>query len=431
MATFASILFVVLFGVMLIVIALGGIAAIGTFAVTAVWSLVSGDRVPLSYNLRNLVVRKKTTVAAGIGVAFVVLVLAAALMLSAGVQETMGASGNTDVAMVIRKGADSEMASSIDSVSVGMIMAAPGGKKDSKGAPLGVGEVVIVISKEKVGGEGMSNLMVRGVPDNVMAFRPEIRIVDGRPAKPGTDEAIVGARVRGRFAGIELGQTFELRKGRNATVVGVFEAAGASYESEAWLDVDTLRSTFGREGVVSSVRVKLDSASAYDGFNAFVTQDKQLGFEAMRETEYYAKQSQATAMLISYLGALIAFLFSLAAMIGATITMYSSVSERQREIGTLRALGFSRRAILFGSQMESFVLAMAGGAVGLLGAMALGSVKVSMINFQTWSELVFRFHATPGVLVKSLLGAAVMGLLGGFLPAVRAATISAIKAMRD
>lgn len=431
MTLVATVIVVVLFVLLLAALLLGGIAAVLTFGVTSVWSLVSGESVPLTYNLRNLVVRRSTTLAAGGGVAFVVLVLAAALMLAEGVRETMGATGRSDVAVVLRKGSDGELASGLETPQVGLILAAPGVKKDAKGAPVGVGEVVVVISKEKIGAEGLSNLMVRGVPDNALAFRPEIRIADGRPPRPGTDEALVGARIRGRFVGVDLGQKLELRKGRSVTVVGVLEAAGSSYESEVWVDVDTLRASFGREGTVSSVRVQLESPASYDGFEAYVTQDKQLGFEAMREVDYLRKQSQATADLIGILGNVIAFLFSLAAMIGATITMYSSVAERQREIGTLRALGFSRRAILFGFQTEALVLALAGGSVGLLGSLALGRVKVSMINFQTFSELVFRFHATPRVLGLALLGATLMGLLGGFLPAVRAARISALAAMRD
>ena len=431
MTLLATALVVVLFALLVTALLVGGVAAVLTFLVTSVWTLLAGESVPLAYNLRNLLVRRNTTLAAGGGVAFVVLVLSAALMLAEGVRETMGASGRRDVAMVLRKGSDAEMASGLEIPQLSLVLAAPGVQKDAQGAALGVGEVVVVIAREKIGASGMSNLMVRGVPANGVAFRPEIRVVEGRPPRPGTDEAMIGARLRGRFAGVELGKSIELRKGRNASVVGVFEAAGSSYESEVWVDVDTLRAAFGREGTVSSVRVKLESPAAYDGFAAYVEQDKQLGFEAQREVDYYRKQSQATAELITVLGNIIAFLFSLAAMIGATITMYSSVSERQREIGTLRALGFSRRAILFGFQTESLVLALLGGAVGLLGSLGLGAVKISMINFQTWSELVFRFHATPRVLLLAVGGAALMGLLGGFLPAVRAARVSALTAMRE
>ena len=431
MAQIGVVLIVVLFILLTLALVLGAAAAVITFVITALWTLVSGDSVPIAYNLRNLLVRRTTSLAAGGGIGVVVWVLANALMVKAGVQETMGSSGNPDVAMVVRKGADNEMSSTIETPSIGLIMAGPGVKKDDKGAPMGVAESVVVISKEKVGSEGLSNLMVRGVPDNVLTFRPEVRIIDGRPPKPGSDEAVAGRAIRGRFAGIDLGQTFELRKNRAAKIVGIFDAGGASYESEVWMDIDMLRSAFGRDGTVNSVRVKLDSPSAYDGFAAYVQQDKQLGFESARELDYYRKQSQATADLLSTLGNIIAFLFSLAAMIGATITMYSSVSERQREIGTLRALGFSRRAILFGFQLESLVLALVGGLVGMLVSLSSSFIKLSMVNFNTWSELVFRLRPTPALLVASLIGAAVMGLLGGFLPAVRAARISAVKAMRD
>src|SRR5262249_2708019 len=158
--------------------------------VSTVWTLISGDSVPLAYNLRNLLVRKTTSIAAGGGIGIVVWVLANALMVKAGVHETMGSSGSKDVAMVVRKGADSEMASTIETPSIGLIMAGPGVKKDDKGAPLGVAEVVMVIAKEKQGSEGLSNVMIRGVPDNVLAMRPEVRVTEGRPPRPGSDEAM-------------------------------------------------------------------------------------------------------------------------------------------------------------------------------------------------------------------------------------------------
>ncbi|HEX2568569.1 MAG TPA: ABC transporter permease, partial [Polyangia bacterium] len=195
-------------------------------------------------------------------------------------------------------------------------------------------------------------------------------------------------------------------------------------------DRDTLRAAFGREGVVSSVRVRLQSPALYDAFEAFVEKDKQLGLEAFRETEYYNKQSEGMAKFVVVLGQMIAMFFSIGAMIGAMITMHASVADREREIGTLRALGFSRAGILFSFLLESLMLAVAGGAVGALASMVMGFVRFSMINFQSWSEMVFTFEPHPRIVLSALINAAMMGLFGGFLPAVRAARVSPVRAMR-
>jgi putative ABC transport system permease protein len=385
--------------------------------------------IPLKYNLRSLVVRAKTTIATALGIGLVVFVLAASLMLSAGVKRTLGNAGRPDIAIVLRKGSDSELASGIEDPQVGLVKAMPGIKTDGE-APIGLGEVVIVIALEKLGASGVTNVQLRGTTEAARKLRPNVRVVDGRLPTPGSDEVMIGARIRGRFRGLELGQKFELKKNRPATVVGVFEDAGSAHESEVWVDLDTMRSTFGREGVVSSVRVLLESPAAFDAFQAAVEQDKRLGLSAQRETAFYEKQSEGTAKFITVIGALIAFFFSLGAMIGAMNTMYASIANRQREIGTLRALGFSRLSILTAFLIEGVLLSLVGGLFGILGSLAMGTVKFSMMNFASWSEMVFSFDPTPEVLTTALIAALAMGLFGGFLPAVRAARVSALAAMR-
>ncbi len=388
--------------------------------------------IPLRYNLRNLTVRKTTTFATGIGIALVVFVLATALMLSAGVRRTLGKSGRPDVAIVLRKGSNAELASGIDEPNVGLIFSAPGVARDRNGRAEGVGEVVVVLAIEKLGGEqgGVSNVLLRGVPDNVLSFRPSARFVAGRPARPGTDEAVVGARLRGRFRGLELGQTVEIRRNRPLTVVGVFEDGGSSFDSELWADLDTVRSAFGRQGGVSSVRVRLDAPRRFDAFRAAVEQDQRLGLEASREPDHYEKQSEGTSMMITGLGVGITVFFSIGAIIGAMITMYTAVANRKREVGVLRALGFSRLAILTAFLLESSALAVAGGLVGTAASLGMGFVTFSMINFASWSEVTFSFTPTAGILVWSVVAGAAMGLLGGFFPAVRASRVSPIEAMR-
>ena len=387
--------------------------------------------IPIVYNIRSLTVRKTTTIAAGLGVALVAFVFSTAVMLSKGIQRTLSKSGSADVAVVLRKGSDVELSSSVEDPQVGLVLAGPGVKKDDSGAPIGVSEVVVVIALDKLGTDGgVSNVQVRGVPDNVLKLRSSVRVVAGRQPRPGTDEGMVGKSILGRFRGLDIGQSFELRKGRSVRVVGAFDDDGSSFESEVWCDRDTLRAAFGREGVVSSVRVRLQSPALYDAFEAFVEKDKQLGLEAFREPEYYNKQSEGMAKFVVVLGQMIAMFFSIGAMIGAMITMHASVADREREIGTLRALGFSRVGILFSFLLESLMLAVAGGAVGALASMVMGFVRFSMINFQSWSEMVFTFEPHPRIVMSALINAAMMGLFGGFLPAIRAARVSPVRAMR-
>lgn len=386
--------------------------------------------IPLSYNIRNLRVRRATTLATALGVALVVFVLAAALMLAAGIERTMAASGDPSTAIVLRKGSDAELSSAIEDKLVGIITAAPGVGKNAEGAPNSVAELVIVMYMDKVDGSGSSNVLLRGVSDNVLEFRPEVKLVEGRAPKPGTDEIMVGKAVAGRFENLELGKTIELRKNRPAQVVGVFEADGSSFESEVWGDLYVVRGAFGRDGVVSSVRVRLADAAVFDGFEAAVEQDQRLQLDAKLETDFYKEQSEGTAMFLGAIGVVITVFFSVGAMIGATITMYGAVSQRASELGVLRAIGFSRTAVMASFLFESVLLALLGGLIGAGASLLLGMVEFSLLNFTTFSEIVFKFQPTPGIVVAALVCGGVMGVIGGFLPAIRASRVSPIEAMR-
>jgi putative ABC transport system permease protein len=387
--------------------------------------------VPLNYNLRSLVVRKTTSLAAAAGIALVVFVLASSLMLSKGIRKTLASSGAPDRAIVLRKGADTELASNIDTPTVSLITAAPGVKRDAQGNAIATSEIVVVLAMDKLGVEGqISNVQVRGVQPMSYTLRKEVKIIEGRPAQPGTDEAVIGKGMAGRFRGLNLGESFDLKKNRPVKVVGIMDAGGTAFDSEIWVDIETLRSSFGRDGIVSSVMVLLYSAAAYDGFDATIEHDKRLGLEAFVEEEYYKKQSEGTAIFITAIGILIAFFFSLGAMIGATITMYAAVSQRSKEIGTLRALGFSRFAIMTSFVFEAVVLAFGGGIVGAFASIGMGAVKFSMMNFATWQEISFSFDPDPALIATSLVMGAVMGFFGGLLPAIRAARMSPLQAMR-
>lgn len=386
--------------------------------------------IPLAYNIRNLGVRKTTTVAAASGIALVVFVFAAVLMLSNGLQQTLGRTGHADGAIVLRKGSQAELESGVEDAEVGTVLASPEVARDASGQALGSGEVVVVVLLERLGGSGVSNVVVRGVTERARALRPEFTLREGREPKPGTSEVMVGRAISGRFEGLALGDSFELRKNRPVTVVGVFEDGGSSAESEAWGDIDYVRSSMGREGMVSSIRVKLTSEAKFDAFRANVEQGRQLGLLTMRETEFYEKQSEGLALFLSALGLIITVFFSFGAMIGAMVTMYASVAARTKEIGTLRALGFSKLAIVASFLLESVLLALVGGVIGAAGSLAMGLVTFSMLNFKNWSEIVFRFEPTPEIVGGSLLVAVLMGLIGGIAPAMRAAFTNPIEAMR-
>ncbi len=377
------------------------------------------------------IVRKTTTVAAAFGLALVVFVFASASaqMLGNGIKKTLGRSASPENAIVLRKGSSSEMESGIEEQQVNLVLAQAQQVGASKEPP-GVGEVLVVILLDKLGISGVSNVTVRGVTERAFDFRRTVKITEGRAAKPGADEVVVGAGITSRFKGLGIGQSFELKKNRLVKVVGVFADDGSSFESEVWADINSVRTAFGREGNVSSIRVRLDAASKFDAFKALIEQNRQLGLSAQREADYYEKQSEATATFLTIMGTMIAVLFGLGAMIGATITMNAQVANRQREIGTLRALGFSRRGILVSFLLESVVLSLIGGGVGAIAALCLKFVKITMLNAGTWAEIVFSFEPTPEIILRSVLLAAVMGIFGGFLPAIRAARISPIEAMR-
>jgi putative ABC transport system permease protein len=384
--------------------------------------------VPVRYNVRSLIVRKITTLATAGGIALVVFVFAAAQMLGEGAQRAMVSSGRPDNVIVLRKGSDAELPSGI-----GNDFKKLGDRPEvAQVAGVGaIGEIVIVITAERADGSGgISNVLVRGTTAEGIAFRPEVKIVSGRAPKPGTNEVIVGKAISGRFKGVGPGQRFEIRRNRPLEVVGVFTAAGSSYESEVWGDLDVIRKYLGRESVVSSVRIRLTDPSKFEAYRMAVEGDKNFSVKATREHDYFQKQSEGLSGFLTGFGMVIAILFSIAAMLGAAITMNGAVANRSKEIGTLRALGFSRRSILVSFVLEAVGLALAGGVVGLVFVMLLSLVSFPVMNFQTFSEIVIGFHASPQIVVSALIFSVIMGLLGGLIPAIRASRVSPVEAMR-
>jgi putative ABC transport system permease protein len=350
-------------------------------------------------------------------------------MLLQGVQRALVAPGAADVAVVLAQGAGSELESSIDSEVAALVRAQPGVRADGKGAPLAIAELVLVSALPRRDAEGLTNVALRGVTEGSWGFRPRLKVVEGRAPKAGSREAALGRKLVGRLQGLELNRPFELRPGQALDVVGVFEDGGSLNESEVWADIDVLRVAFGREGIASSVRARLDSPAALDPFRAAVEHDKRLGLTAWREPDFLEALSAGVTPLVLGVGLFVSLFFGLAATLGAMVTMHGAVAARSREIGVLRALGFTRGHVLAAFLFETMALTLAGGALGTAAAMLLTFVKFSLLS-TNWSEVVFSFEPTPSVLVTAALAAMAMGLLGGLLPALRASRVSPALTMK-
>ena len=384
--------------------------------------------IPFSYILRNLAQRKLTTALTAGGMALVVYVFATVLMLAAGLKETLVSTGQDDNVVVIRRGSQTEVQSGVDRSQAGVIESLPEIATGEDGRALVSQETVVLISLPKRETGRPSNVIIRGVMPAGVALRPQVRIVEGRMFRPGSSEIVAGRAVAKGFQGAGVGETMRFAS-RDWTVVGVFDAGRSGFDSEVWGDAEQMLQAF-RRLAFSSVIFRLADAGRYDSVKARLESDPRLTLEAKRETQFYAEQSEALAKFISYLGTTISVIFSIGAVIGAMITMYASVASRTAEIGTLRALGFSRSAILAAFLTEALLLGFVGGVAGLAAAAAMQVVSISTTNFQTFAELAFRFTLTPGIVASSLAFALLMGFVGGFLPAARAARLKIVDALR-
>ena len=384
--------------------------------------------IPFSYILRNLAKRKLTTALTAGGMALVVYVFATVLMLAAGLKETLVSTGQADNVVVIRRGSQTEVQSGVDRSQAGVIESLPEIATGEDGRALVSQETVVLISLPKRETGRPSNVIIRGVMPAGVALRPQVRIVEGRMFRPGSSEIVAGRAVAKGFQGAGVGETMRFAS-RDWTVVGVFDAGRSGFDSEVWGDAEQMLQAF-RRLAFSSVIFRLADVGRYDAVKARLESDPRLTLEAKRETQFYAEQSEALAKFISYLGTTISVIFSIGAVIGAMITMYASVASRTAEIGTLRALGFSRSAILAAFLTEALLLGFVGGVAGLAAAAVMQVVSISTTNFQTFAELAFRFTLTPGIVASSLAFALLMGFVGGFLPAARAARLKIVDALR-
>jgi putative ABC transport system permease protein len=385
-------------------------------------------KIPFSYSLRNLSTRRLTTFLTASGMALVVFVFAAILMLAEGLQKTLIETGSYDNVVVIRKGSESEVQSGVERLQASIIETQPEVAIGLKGQPLIAKELVVLINLPKRGSDKPGNVVMRGISENSFILRPQVKLIEGHMPRPGTSEIITGQSIAKRFKGVKIGET--LRHGmKEWNVVGIFDADNTGFSSEIWGDVDQLMQTF-RRPVYSSVIFKLRDSAEFKKVKSRIENDPRLTLEAMRETRYYEKQSEMMAKFLRILGISLTIIFSLGAIIGAMITMYAAVANRTSEIGTLRALGFQKRSILIAFLIESLFLALSGGAVGLFLASFLQLFTISTMNWQTFSELAFSFSLTFKIASEALLFSLIMGLVGGLLPAVRAARMNIVDALR-
>jgi putative ABC transport system permease protein len=384
--------------------------------------------IPFSYSMRNLKTRRLTTILTVSGMALVVFVFATILMLTEGLKKTLVETGSFDNVVVIRKSSASEVQSGVDRNQASIVETDSEVALGPDGKPVLAKEIVVLIGLPKASTGKDSNVTIRGISEHSIALRPQVRLIKGRMPKAGSTEIATGLSIVKRFEGADMGDT--LRFGtRDWLVVGVFDAGNTGFNSEIWADADQLMQAFKRP-VYSSVLFRLGNPARFDALKSRIETDPRLTLEAKRETRYYLDQSEMMAKFLNVLGLSITIIFSLGAIIGAMITMYSSVANRTAEIGTMRALGFQKMNILGSFLVEALLLGFSGGIAGLFFASFLQFFTVSTLNFQTFSELAFSFTMTSGIVIKSMTFALIMGFIGGVLPAFRAARMNIVESLR-
>ena len=384
--------------------------------------------IPIVYNVRNLAVRRVSTILTALGIGLVAWVFIFTLALAGGFQSALTTTGSRENATVIRKGSTTELMSIVSREAAGAVLSQEEVARATDGTPLAAAELMVVWNLQRKSGTS-TNVVVRGVTPKSMALRPKMRLVQGRMFRPGLDEVVVGSMVARRFQNCSVGDRLKLA-GREWTVVGVLDANGAAYDSEIWGDVELFMPVFDRP-VFQSMTLRLRDPSQFPALKKRLESDPRLSVEVKREDEFYAAQSSGLAALLRALGFFVTSIMSLGAVFGALNTMYAAVASRTKEIGALRAIGFSRGAVLTSVLVESVLLALLGGVVGCLLAIPVRSFTTGTMSFATFSELAFRFQVTPGMMLAGLAFSAAMGLVGGFFPARRAATMPIVEALRQ
>jgi putative ABC transport system permease protein len=365
-----------------------------------------------------------------VGIAGVVIVLVAVLSIAAGFLATLADSGRQDVALVMRAGSDSEMTSGLTLDDTRIVADGPGILRALEGR-LASAELFVIVDIPKRSTGTDANVPLRGVQPAAFGVRGNVQIVEGRRFDAGRNEIIVGRAASRQFAGLDVGAT--KRWGSSTwSVVGIFEAEGGIAESEIWCDAGVLQPAYQRGNTFQSVYARLESPDAFDAYKDALTTDPRLNVDVVREADYFAQQSQALNLLLTTIGYGIALLMGIGAVFGAINTMYTAVASRTREIATLRALGFARVPILISVVAESILLSLAGGVIGgALAYLGFNGYQTATLNWQTFSQVAFAFAVTPPLLAQGIAAAVVMGVIGGMLPAIRAARLPVITALRE
>jgi putative ABC transport system permease protein len=381
-------------------------------------------------NLRTVPQRLGSSAVGIVGIAGVVVVLVAVLSMAEGFEAVLRDAGSPQRAIVMRSGSTSEMSSGLLGSDVEVIKQAPGIRQDGRSS-LTSAELYVIIDLPKKSTGTPANVPLRGIEPTSFAVHDQASIVDGRMLQFGTNEVVVGQGAARQFAGLNIGE--EIKSGEVTwKVVGRFESDGSVAETEIWCDARTLQGAYRRGNSYQSVLARLDSAASFDTFKDWLTANPQVKVSVQRESEYYASQSQTLSNLIRTVGFGIAALMAIGAIFGAILTMYTAVATRAREIATLRALGFNAGAVLVSILAESLALAALGGLAGGVAAyLGFNGYQTSTMNFQTFSQVAFAFRVTPGLLTLGLIWALAMGLIGGLLPAVRAARLPISQALRE
>ncbi|MBI5216238.1 MAG: ABC transporter permease [Ignavibacteriae bacterium] len=387
-------------------------------------------KIPISYTWRSLWTRRITTILTLTGIALVVFVFAAVLMLAQGVEDTLVETGSEDNIIILRKAANSELVSQIDRDAANILKTLPEIALSSNGKPLLTTDISVIINLSKKETMSMGNISVRGISPEAMQLRESVKLSSGRMLEFGTHEIIIGDNITERFIGAEVGKEIKFG-GETWMIVGTFSSEGNAFESEIWADVEQMMQAFGRP-VFSSVTFKMNNPEQLESLKSKIQQDPRTSYvDVKREQDFYREQSKLMADFIKLLGLVVTIIFSVGAMIGAMITMYAAVANRTVEVGTLRALGFKRRSVLSAFLIESIVLSLIGGGAGIALASVMSFIQISTTNFGTFSELAFGFNMSVSVITSSMVFSVIMGIVGGFLPSVRASRLNIVNALRS
>jgi len=388
---------------------------------------------PLRYNVRNVFVRWRATLATIIGVALVVAVYILVQALAAGLEASNRNTGDPRNLMIVRKGSTSESSSQVTRTQFKTVQFLPQIARDGRDQPLISADLVVLVSLPRKDGSGEANVTVRGISPQGIELRPQVKLLSGHWFVPGKRETVVSVKMRDRFANFDVGQTFKTG-GNELTVVGLMDGGDSAFDSEIWMDVDESRSIFDRENF-SSFLARMSDETAAQQFIQRIEADKRLPLRVESETKYYSSQTQ-TSVMFQVMGTFLAIAMSIGAFFAAMNTMYASVGARTREIGTLRVLGYRRRVILASFLIEGAILAAIGGAIGCVASYSLQALSVYLgwqfgtVSFNTFSEVVFQFRITAALVIQGMLFAIGVGLLGSLLPAVRAARLPVIAALK-